>query len=61
MTCQHPDCPEEAVTQCEVSNSCSNHFCEDHGVVGGDRDGDDTIAGYYVPSACWACCPESVT
>lgn len=52
--CQRHLCDQPGVYECECCKE-SRHFCAEHGTVGGDVDGDDTVASYAVPSACWKC------
>lgn len=53
--CGFPNCHEKAISQCE---NCDTHFCDDHGSVGGDREGGTNPNGspygaYAVPSCCF--------
>ena len=52
--CFHPNCTRQSAARCECCRE-ETPFCEDHGTVGGDRSGEDTVAAYAVPSACWKC------
>jgi hypothetical protein len=51
--CAHPDCiPGQQAHQCEC---CETWFCEDHGTLGGDREGYEGEPGAAAPSRCWKC------
>ena len=51
--CSYPGCAEMATHQCECCRE-SRNFCEDHGTVGGDLEGDEWRLTEAVPSQCWA-------
>jgi len=52
--CAHPDCQAPAVWECECCKE-STVFCDDHGSLGGDREGDENSLCVAVPNACWKC------